>query len=435
MIFFKGVYSISKITYFFLSNYLQYLFHRDYTTFIINLTTSLQKNSVLYVKLFQAICMHYHLIDENTNQILIQYTDNSPYNSDVDYKTLLKVINKFSLETNDNIPVPINSGMISTVFKLYSKPLNKYVAIKIKRINIHDNLDKSIQELLSILFILDFIPLFRNLKIYDISIKNIELIVKQLDFKQEVINTINMKRNMANIDYVYVPHVYDAVTQQFDNVIMLEFIDGYNIRNIPKEDYLHYAECVIKYGLVSTLIHGLSHGDLHPGNIIFQKIVDNDNLPFFRIVIIDLGIIYEIDSHVRNAFFEFLHKLIYEPNTDITANFVIYSGTLLVPLENINSIPSHEINPIVQHLSKLIKSMRYDHNNIFANIMNFIYNLSSIMNSSNQKYNIRLSDELFKLQLCISMSTGIAFHLCTNNSFPTFAENCVKKLFHFDILQ
>lgn len=435
MILFQGIYCISQIAYVFLSNYVPYLFHANYTTFVYDLTTSLQKNNVLYVKLFQAIAMHYHFINEETNRILIEYTDHSPFNSDTDYITLFKVIQKFSLQSDNNIPVPINAGMISTVFKFYSEPLQKHVVIKIKRENIHEILHKSIQQFVSILYILEFIPFFKNFQIYHISMQNIELILKQLDFKQEVHNTIQMKHNMTNIDYVYVPDVYKTVTEQFDNVIMLEFIDGINIRNIPRDDFLQYAEPIIKFGILSTLIHGFAHGDLHPGNIIFQKVLDDNHLPIFRLGIIDLGIVYKIDETVRKSLFEFVHKLIYEEDTLITANFVLFSGTLLYPVQNVNLIPQHDITFITQHLSTLIQSMRSDHNNIFFNIMNFIKHLSTIMNLYNKKYNIHISNELFKLQLCISMSSGVAFHLCRDTCFPTFSENCVKKMFHFDILQ
>ena len=58
-------------------------------------------------------------------------------------------------------------------------------------------------------------------------------------------------------------------------MILMNFIDGERIDKIKVGEYESYAKQVVKFGLTTLLIHGVVHGDLHSGNIIFIK-DDND---------------------------------------------------------------------------------------------------------------------------------------------------------------
>ena len=43
------------------------------------------------------------------------------------------------------------------------------------------------------------------------------------------------------------------------------------LNQIQEEDYEEFAKPVLKFGFVTTLLHGATHGDLHGGNILFIK--------------------------------------------------------------------------------------------------------------------------------------------------------------------
>ena len=78
-----------SVSYMFISEYIKYLYYRNYKEFTCNVVTKLAKKSVLYVKIFQAISLNNHFIDDETNNELLKFTDNAPYDkNDIDFNFL-----------------------------------------------------------------------------------------------------------------------------------------------------------------------------------------------------------------------------------------------------------------------------------------------------------------------------------------------------------
>ena len=116
-----------------------YFIIKDKEAFIKNITLKLSKINILYVKIFQAIALNNNFIDEKSNNYFLKYTDNAPYvTSDIDYKTLFKLIKEYNLKMENNYS-PINSGMISLVFKATKLNTNETIIIKMKRNNMKRN--------------------------------------------------------------------------------------------------------------------------------------------------------------------------------------------------------------------------------------------------------------------------------------------------------
>ena len=80
----------------------------------------------------------------------------------------------------------------------------------------------------------------------------------------------------------------------------MEYINGMPINQILEEDYEAFAKQVLKFGLVTTLIHGVSHGDLHSGNVLFIK-DENDKKYKYKVGVLDFGIIYEADPEFKQS--------------------------------------------------------------------------------------------------------------------------------------
>jgi len=148
------------------TEYLLYCVFNDYSFFIDRLTAGLARINILYVKVFQAFALNNNLIDDATNNKLLKFTDNAPWNySDINLKVLSEVAEKFDLHLGHGYEVPINSGMISLVFKASKKSnLNEKVIIKMKRKNIQQKLDDAIDKLLFSMYILSFIPIINKQK-------------------------------------------------------------------------------------------------------------------------------------------------------------------------------------------------------------------------------------------------------------------------------
>ena len=250
-----------------------YAIFREYSSFIDRLTIRLAYINILYVKLFQAFALNNSLIDDETNNKLLQFTDNAPWDySDIKLGCLIEIAEKYNLYLKPGYEVPINAGMISLVFKAYKNDnRSEPVIIKMKRYNIQEKLDNAIDDLLFFMYLLSFIPIIHKYKLAEVVDKNIEIIRHQTNFLEEVDNMNRVKENCKKLKYVKIPSANREVTEKYPNCILMDYIEGIKVNQIEKEDYEGFAKQVVKFGFITTTIHGVAHGDLHAGNVLFIK--------------------------------------------------------------------------------------------------------------------------------------------------------------------
>ena len=332
----KQLWFLCKVFYIFISEYLYLLFHIDKVKFVDRLSRRLACVNILYVKIFQAIALNNRLIDEKINNTLMKFTDNAPWTQDdIDVDTLNSLKDEYQLVIRDGIYHPINSGMISLVFKATRVSDDSNVIIKIKRNNIERKLEDAIDNLLFGMYILSFFPLIKKYQLSEVVNKNIDIIKHQVNFHEEVQNLLTMKENCKYLKYVKIPSVFKEVTDKYPNVILMEQIDGVSINQVTKEDYEGFAKQVMKFGFVTTLLHGVTHGDLHGGNILFIK-DENDKKHKYKIGVLDFGIIYEIDAQYKGVLFELLTEM-FNNSATVTAEKLLDSG-IIEPLELVKTL-------------------------------------------------------------------------------------------------
>ena len=110
--------------------------------------------------MFQAIAINKNLLNDDMSQHLLKYSDNVDYNDkDLDEQTLREIMKKYNLQ-EDNLLVPINSGMIALVYKLKTE-LGADVILKIKRKDIDCRLMEDINKLQDLLRTLSSVPFFK----------------------------------------------------------------------------------------------------------------------------------------------------------------------------------------------------------------------------------------------------------------------------------
>ena len=138
-----------KVFYILASEFFLYFIFKDYSILIDNLTKRLSSINILYVKIFQAFALNNHFIDDVTNNKLLQFTDNAPWTfNDYNLTQLNEISNKYNIVIKFGYEIPINSGMISLVFKGYrNDDINHPVIIKMKRKNIEIKLNEAIDNL------------------------------------------------------------------------------------------------------------------------------------------------------------------------------------------------------------------------------------------------------------------------------------------------
>lgn len=410
-----NIYFIFDVTCVLIYNYAVFLINKDYARLIKNIAFHLSKKNMLYVKLFQAISLNNNLIDDTVNTELVKYTDSVPY-SDDDIENLEELSKQFSL---DPFTKPINSGMISLVYK--TRMGDKTIILKVKRKNIDEKFDDAIEKMMFFIHLLSFIPKINFLDIPSIVKKNIILLRDQLDFNKEVENTKEMKKNYENLKYIKIPDVYENVTKMYPNVIMMEFIEGQHITKISDDDYNEYAKLVIKYGFVSVINNNVTHGDLHAGNIIFMK---NP----IRLGLIDFGIVTRINKDAVDVWFNVFSNVHTLSSREITEKML---DTAIYPKELFLQIPIKEKGELIDDL---VINIEETFCGINANQMQLIELFKKIKYFlSKRKPNIfYINDDLVKLQMTLAMSQGVAFHLCKNDYIP-FAKKVLDELFHRDL--
>jgi len=429
----KEVVFIFKAFYIISSELIKYAIFRDYSKCIDNLATRLAGINILYVKMFQAVALNNSLIDEKTNNKLLKFTDNAPWTvNDISVKELIELAYKYDINFKDSYEKPINSGMISIVFKAYKKTDGKPVIVKLKRHNIEEKLNDAIGNLQIFMYFLSFIPLIKKYHLSEVINKNIDIIRSQTDFNNEVKNMIKIKHNCRNLKYVKIPEVYEEVTQKYQNIIMMEYIDGIKINKIEKYDYDGFAKQVMKFGFVTTIVHGVTHGDLHGGNILFIK-DEKDEKYKYKIGVIDFGIIYELDAEYKALMFDILTQM-FESEPRDTAIRLLNSG-IIDPPGILDQMSKKHSENIINFTSEIIKNtitISKQANQI--QIYKFLYKLNEYLsNSELSNIGIRPSDNFVKTQLVLAMSHGVTLTLC-NDDFMTLADKVINELFHTNMI-
>lgn len=411
---------------------LLYIMFKDYDKFICNLATRLAAKNILYVKILQALALNHNMINNEINNGLLKFTDNVPWtNADIDIHTLIDLEREYNIAILNDYK-PINSGMISLVFKgIYKDDIGGTVIIKMKRVNIENNLNDGIQKLLFCVKLLSFLPVY-NYQITNIIQNNIVLIKNQTNFNKEVENMVIMKNNCKNLRYIKIPTVQSDVTNKFSNIIIMEYIKGETLQQVNPCDYNEFSKQIIKFVFVNMLMNGQCHGDLHVGNILFIK--DENDLKYkHKIGILDFGLIYEIDK-MKNTFYYIFANMCTIPPKEIAQNLLL-SG-IVEPIECINNLNFEHSNAIVNILTKFINntvhiSKHFSQIDTFKSISelnDYIIDNNLIVNG----FNIRPCDDLIKFQVIFSMLYGVIFKLCGQN-YIEFANKVMINLFHIDV--
>ena len=415
------------------SELMLYVVFNDYSSFIDRITSRLASINILYVKMFQAFALNNSLIDDKTNNKLLKFTDNAPWSSsDINIEDLKAVCDAYNIVLPNGFESPINAGMISLVFKGYEKETCAQIIIKMKRKNIDAKLKDAIENLQTILYLLSYIPIMHKYQIAEVVKRNIDMIRHQTDFAQEVENINKVKTNCKRLQYVKVPAVFPHVTTQFPEIILMEYIEGMKINEIDEEDYDAFAKQVMKFGFVTTIVHGVTHGDLHSGNILFIKDDKDEKYPH-KIGVIDFGIIYEIDAAYKGFLFDVLTQM-FAVSPRESAVKLLNSG-IIDPPNILEQIPRKDYEQILQFTTEIIdETVNSSKKANQVQLYKFLYKLKEYFGQSKMAtIGIRPSDNLVKTQLVLAMSHGVTLTLCKDD-FMTLADKVINELFHTNMM-
>ena len=277
--------------------YLSYVCARQtYTEYITRLSLKLISRNILFVKFFQGLAANSYLSDETT-ACLMQYTTNTPYApGDIDYTALICAINTYNIQLHNNAQ-PVNSGMISIIYRGTIRDTATEVIIKIRKNNIRERIvcDCTYMYHAYVATCMLIYP-FTNgvlLMVLKSLINSSEYLVDQCDFVEEANNMNAVREDLVGLPAFIVPRVHNASEPTF---IVMDYMSGTPMADIPQEHYEQYAMHLITYVVYVILYCNNMHLDMHYGNLIF---INTNGV--LQIGLIDYGIITKLNYKLKKS--------------------------------------------------------------------------------------------------------------------------------------
>lgn len=235
-------------------------------------------------KLLQFMVMHDGFLASDTKEKLSYIFENCTTHSWEDTQKIY--LHDFGRDIEDDFEItykdtiPVGSGTIGQVYKLYSIDQTEYVAVKVRHCNVEEEAHKFVN---TITVILDFINKITLLPFTILINEFLENIFMQLDYTTESHNTDLLRKNNINNPQIIVPvvHFYS------ESVICMSYHEGLSFTHIT-DDLLKnkISHDIFMFNMSSILIYDLLHCDLHYGNWKIKLHGDND----YSIIIYDCGI-------------------------------------------------------------------------------------------------------------------------------------------------
>ena len=393
-----------------------YLLGRERISCIKNVASYLSSKNIIYSKIFQSLSCGANILTDAEMKFLSMFNDEAPYTND-EVWNVDALVDNVNISTNNVLRinnVPIKSGMIALVYK--GKLGNKDVIVKVKRKNIYEKLIDGIQKMEYIVRVLSYLPYTNVLSLPDIFEENVEEMLKQVDFKNEVDIAGKVYNNFKYMDDVIIPKVYPEFTTADNRIIVMEYLDGLSIREVPAMERYDYGKIVAKYSMKSVLYDRLYHNDMHAGNIFFMKVDDKK-----KIGVIDFGATGTMTRHQQNIIYSFFKEGAI--NKDYEAAAEVLVKDLVYPKERFEKLSSEDKLDLMNDLITLTKDC-------FSAVTQMDVTLIYELNVALNKYNIKLSRFFCKLQLSLGIAGSVCNELCSveGKNYMNCIEAAVKKM-------
>lgn len=310
------------------------------------------------VKLIQLLIMYDNILPDTFRNHLNYTLENCKVHS---WDTTVKlyysnfkshIYDDYEININeDNNDKVIGSGSIGQVYKLYSKKLQKYVALKVK----HPCIDKEIATFIKITnIVIRVFEVFITIPYKNIICVFLHNINIQKDFIVEAENTQRFKTNFKDDTHIIVPEIYEAS----NDVIIMSYHEGSDISTLHKKQLYPVSQDINFIILSSIVVHDFIHADLHTGNWKIQ-LLDNNA---YNIIIYDCGLVtstnnIELNKNIIFSLMDGNYDSLYNIALE---NYIPYKNEK--PIIQVNKFKKlNEYINIITYDSSLLSSQRYIH--------------------------------------------------------------------------
>lgn len=393
----------------FFRNIISGLPRKNRVILVQNITKKLEKINIVYVKVFQSLCLEEGILTDIEKDYLMKYTDSVPYSNDeVDFEMLETLENDFGIVIENK--TPINSGIVGVVFKGINKNDNdKCVVIKMLKHGIVEKYRNAYNDLELLVKYLQWLPYVNSINYIKMIGDSKESILNQTDFTKECYNIEYFNKKYENNKEFVLPEVYSYVTQAHNNVIVMSDITGLRYNDIKDFDdsvKYQFAKLLNKFGLLSILFHSCINGDFHAGNIFFyidrEQDGSSNTISEYKLGVIDYGLCYYPTPENQNSYYTFFYDI------QTKKNFKKLPNILPALIDNKDYYYKFEYNKknmFVEEVTDCIKS--YSHKNFD---INFFMNLSKIFKS----YGLLFTKEFNNICMSLQVTNTLGLSLCSN---------------------
>ena len=386
----------------FFGNKIRGLPGKDRVILVENITKKLEKINIVYVKVFQSLCLEEGILTDIEKDYLMKYTDKVPYsNYEVDFEMLETLEKDFGIVMENK--TPINSGIVGVVFKGINKKDNdKRVVVKMLKRGIVEKYYNAYNDLELLVKYLQWVPYVNSINYIKMIDDSKESILNQTDFTKECYNIEYFNIKYENNKEFVLPKVYTSITEKYNNVIVMTDITGlrYNdIKDFDENVKYEFAKLFSKFGFLGTLFHSCIQGDYHAGNVFFYlNDSNNDNKPKYQLGVIDFGICHYFIPENQNAYFTFFY------NIQVKKEFNKIVDVLPTLIEN----KDYYYKFSIFHKEMLIQEVKdCVINHSLKNLdVRFFFNLSKIFKSYGLIYTKEFNNMCISIQ--ITNSTGLS---------------------------
>lgn len=452
------------------SVYTTYIIFVEYMKFLFNINSKnnciktiarrLAKQNMFYIKLFQGFATNKNLVNDELCQFFLNYTDQVPYHdSEYDINELkaleaieLNPVNMSpplrdeTMEAHcaygkplrlviDNNYKPYKSGMMSIIFKghIGTKP----VIIKCLRKNIYHRFNKAVKSILGFAHFTRYIPKLKHYNIENVVLENAVSIKEQIDFTTELGYLVSFYNKWKDVKYIETPYPYVEYTKSNENIIVMEYLTGYKIHDVNKEDMDGFARSFAKFNTKCVFYDRLYHADVHPGNVLFKRLpktlpegespaVDKNgvrNDVEYVVSVLDYGIVGKLNKKEQNDVFE-LVKNIHQKNYNVATEIIVND---FAELKNgaETQTNSESYKHLTQCMNKIISIISQDSSKFLG--VNELCEINTILQLNDMKF----KGSMYKVLLALAVADSIGHKLYNNKTYMEHFIVVVGEMFGF----